>query len=335
MATKPSSESAEFARPIVVVSRCLGFEACRFDAQMLRNSLVDSLGGLAEIHTVCPEVEIGLGTPRAPLRLVRGEDGVRLLQPSSGRDLSEELRDYNQRFMARHGELEGFILKNRSPSCGIRDAKLYPSAERGPALSRGPGAFAAAMLRAYPETAFEDEGRLSDPAIRHHFLTRIFTMAEYREKVRANPTRGALVRFHTRHKHLLLACDETRLRRMGKLVAQMEARPLDVLTEEYGSLLHAALTRGPRRGATINVLQHAYGYFSAQLSSGERSHFQQLLHGYRSSRLPLNAVLSALWSWVVRFDVEYIAGQSFYRPYPEALIEKLEAKSNSLSLVQP
>ena len=56
-----------------------------------------------EFLPVCPEVEIGLGVPRDPIRLVEGETpgeadregeagpGLRVIQPSTGRDLTDAM----------------------------------------------------------------------------------------------------------------------------------------------------------------------------------------------------------------------------------------------------
>ncbi len=59
-----------FARPIVVSSRCLGFDACRYDGDVVENAFLPRLARHAEVIRICPEVEIGLGTPRPPIRVV-------------------------------------------------------------------------------------------------------------------------------------------------------------------------------------------------------------------------------------------------------------------------
>ena len=158
--------------------------------------------------------------------------------------------------------------------------------------------------------------RADDPAAAQLLLIRSFAMAEYRQLLREQPTRGALVRFHSRHKHLLLACDEPRLRRMGPLVAASAERPLEVILREYGQMLDAALRRTPGRSSTINALQHALGYFKNRISTREKNHFLSLLEEYRLRRLPFSALSTLLWSWVLRFEERYLSSQSFYRPYP-------------------
>ena len=66
------------------VSSCLLGEQVRFDGGHKRSDfLVDTLGGFVEFVPVCPEMEIGLGTPREPIRLT--EDG-RLVNRSGTAD---------------------------------------------------------------------------------------------------------------------------------------------------------------------------------------------------------------------------------------------------------
>ncbi len=165
-------------------------------------------------------------------------------------------------------------------------------------------------------TCFESLSTINDPVARQQLLTRSFALAEFRQMLRENPSRGALVDFHRRHKHLLLACDEGNLRRMGPLVASCGQRPLEDILPEYGRLLKSALARTPRTGSTINALEHAFGYFKDRVSPPERAHFLGLIEDYRAQRLPLSALLTLLWSWILRFDERYLASQSFYRPRP-------------------
>ncbi|HVW33067.1 MAG TPA: DUF523 domain-containing protein, partial [Acidimicrobiia bacterium] len=55
------------------ISSCLLGEEVRFDGGHKRDSfLVDRLGPHVEWVPVCPEVEVGLPTPRPALRLVGG-----------------------------------------------------------------------------------------------------------------------------------------------------------------------------------------------------------------------------------------------------------------------
>src|SRR5512134_2435268 len=84
-----------FSRPALVVSRCLGFEPVRYNGQIVRDDFVTRLASLCEPVVVCPEVEIGLGVPRPPIRLVRDRAGaLALVQPATGRDVTDVMRDF-------------------------------------------------------------------------------------------------------------------------------------------------------------------------------------------------------------------------------------------------
>src|SRR5689334_17993711 len=78
----------------VGVSACLVGAKVRFDGGHKNDSHVRQLAQFAELITVCPEVELGLGTPRESLRLVRRGPDVSLVAPRSQRDLTSEMQRY-------------------------------------------------------------------------------------------------------------------------------------------------------------------------------------------------------------------------------------------------
>jgi uncharacterized protein YbbK (DUF523 family) len=80
----------DHVRPRILFSRCLGFESCRYNGNIIQERTVESLKRLVEAETVCPKVEIGLGIPRSPIRLVTVAEEHRLLQPGTGRDVTVE-----------------------------------------------------------------------------------------------------------------------------------------------------------------------------------------------------------------------------------------------------
>lgn len=165
-----------------MVSACLGTEACRYDGRRLPGGIVAELAAHADLIPVCPEVEIGLGVPRDPILLVSGPDGVRLVQPSTARDLTRDMEGFAARFLDGLGDVDGFVLKSRSPSCGTRDVPVHEStASQTSIISGAPGRFASAILERFPDAAIEDEERLSVSGIRERFLTRLFARARRRE----------------------------------------------------------------------------------------------------------------------------------------------------------
>lgn len=323
-----TGEEREFPRPRLLLSRCLELDACRYNAETIRSGVVRGLEPHVELVPTCPEVEIGLGVPRPPIRLVsaggsgsgeaEGDGALRLVQPSTGRDLTEGMTAWANRFVDATGPVDGAILKSRSPSCGIRDAKVYSGPEEGTPLGTAPGAFARIILARYPQVAVEDEGRLADPEIRHHFLTRIYASARLREAVLVGP-RG-LARFHMRYKLVLMAHSPVGQRTLGRAVAGLEGSTFEADARSYAEGFAAALADPARIGANVNVIQHAQGYFKRLLTPAEKRRFQELQDRYREGRIPLQALLSVLGGWVVRFDEGYLREQAYFRPYPQELV---------------
>ncbi len=315
-----------FARPNIVVSKCLGFAACRYNGVTIPDAFVQQLEPFVTYLPVCAEVEIGLGVPRDPVRIVLVNDEPRLLQPVTGADVTEKMQAFSAAHLAALSDIDGghrcdgFILKGRSPSCGIKDVKVYRGVEKGAAsTNKGRGFFAQAVFERYGHLPVEEEGRLTNFTIREHFLTALFALADFRA-VKASSLMRELVRFHTDNKLLLMAYSESQYRLMGPIVANHAKKPAGEALAAYEQHLWTALTRPARRTAGINVLMHALGYFSEKLTSDEKAYFLDTLEKYRAEKVPLSVPVSLLGAWIARFKEPYLARQTFFEPYPEALV---------------
>ncbi|MBN2336305.1 DUF523 domain-containing protein [Candidatus Bathyarchaeota archaeon] len=145
-------------KPRVVVSRCLGFEACRWDAEIICSDEVDQLREVVEFVTVCPETGIGLGVPRKPISLILVNGETRVIQKDTGRDVTDELEGFTERFLDELGEVDRFILKSRSPSCGLGTTKIRVDS----GVSLGSGVFASRVERRYGGHVIIDEDELRE-----------------------------------------------------------------------------------------------------------------------------------------------------------------------------
>ncbi len=87
---------------------------------------------------------------------------------------------FSRDFLSGLGAADAFILKARSPSCGVRNAKVFHADDDGAAFDSGPGLFAARVLERFPHAAVEDEAGMNDLGLRHHFLTKAFALAGVR-----------------------------------------------------------------------------------------------------------------------------------------------------------
>jgi hypothetical protein len=105
-------------------------------------------------------------------------------------------------FLSSLTEVDGFILKSGSPSSGFKNVKIYPKLEKSASIAKGPGFFGKAVLQKFPYLAIEEERRLLNPRIKEHFLTKLFTLANFREEKKSG-TISDLVRFQSENKYLL------------------------------------------------------------------------------------------------------------------------------------
>ena len=314
------NDTCQHEQPIVVVSQCLGFAAVRYNGAMLEDDYVQALRQHVKFVQVCPEIGIGLGVPRAPIRIVSGRNGRRLVQPSTGLDLSEQMRQFAADFLKQLGPVDGFILKSRSPSCGIKDVKTFADAETAMPMQKSSGFFAEVVMSHHPQAAIEDEGRLTNFRLRHHFLVKLYALAALRQARQAGTISG-LVRFQTLYKLQWMAYSQTGLTQLGRIAANKEKLPVAEVFAQYADRLARMLGQPTRASGERNALLHAFGYVSKKLSPAERKHFLKMLEEYREQRLPLSALLTLLQSWVVRFEQDYLLGQKFFEPYPRELMD--------------
>lgn len=120
-----------FPRPNIVISRCIEFDHCRYDGSMITSDFVAALKPHAHFIPVCAEMEIGLGVPRSSIRIVSVKGELRLIQPATGLDVTDKMVSFSRSFLCSLSGIDGFILKFRSPSCGMKDIKVYSSPDSG------------------------------------------------------------------------------------------------------------------------------------------------------------------------------------------------------------
>ncbi|HDX9589955.1 TPA: DUF523 and DUF1722 domain-containing protein [Bacillus pseudomycoides] len=310
----------QFVKPTVVVSKCLEFEACRYNGDKLSDATVRNLQPYVEFIPVCPEVEIGLGIPRETIRIVEHDGTQKLVQPSTGADLTEKMQQFSDLFLSSLPDVDGFILKNRSPSCGTRDVKIYAGLGKAPTKGKGAGLFGSAVLARFSHLAIEEEGRLSNFIIREHFLTQLFTLAHFKT-LKKNKNMKVLVEFQSNHKYLFMAYNQTKQKELGRIIANKEKHSIDEVFAKYEEILYVLLNRTPRYTSNINVCQHILGYFKNKLKKEEKDHFLSLLSKYAEKKIPLSSLLTVLKSWAIRFEETYLLRQTYFEPYPEMLVE--------------
>jgi len=302
------------------ISACLLGQPVRFNGGHKQSQLCsDTLARHFEFVPVCPEVAIGLGTPREPIRLVGDASNPRAVGTVRRElDVTEPLIAYGKKVAAELDDICGYILMQKSPSCGMERVKVYQD-NGNPVKGGGTGLFARALAEARPDLPIEEDGRLNDPVLRENFLTRVFAYAEWQRLRAAGLTRKAIVDFHSRFKYQLMATSPLHYKELGRQVANIGNQPLDEFAPLYFSQLMAALKKTASRGTHSNVLQHLVGYLKRHLGGEDKQEMQRLISQYREGIVPLVVPLTLLKHHFRRFPDSYIARQIYLQPHPEDL----------------
>lgn len=309
----------KYQKPNLVVSKCIEFESCRYNGLTIASPFIKKLKNYVNFIPVCPEVEIGLGIPRDPIRLVEINGKINLIQPSKDIDLTRDMEEFSMSFLNSLKDVDGFILKNKSPSCGVKAVRVHTHPENSRPRADGIGLFANSVFKEFPYTPLEDEGRLKNLQIREDFLTAIYTLSDFRN-IKRNQKISELIDFHSKNKFLLMAYNQDLIREMGKLLGNQKNYSNDDLFLNYDHMLGKILKKPPEIPSTINVLMHVFGYVSDKLNRQEKVFFLDSLEKYRQGIMPLLVCLNLLKSWVIRFEQDYLSKQTFFEPYPPELM---------------
>lgn len=302
------------------ISRCLLGEMVRYDGgHQLDRYLRDTLGTYFDYVPICPEVELGLPTPRDTLRLVESDDGARLVFSRSGEDITARMLNWAGK---RVRELErenlcGFIFKAKSPSSGMERVKLYD--RNGIPAKKGVGLFARVFMEHFPQLPVEEDGRMHDPVLRENFIECVFVLKRWRDLLAGGACAADLVDFHTRHKLLLLSHSPELYRTMGKLVARAGNLPASELQADYQALLMKAMRLHATVSKHVNVLQHLIGYFKRQLSADEKQEALELIDRYRQGSVPLIVPVTLINHYVRKYREPYLDRQHYLQPHPAEL----------------
>ena len=302
------------------VSACLIGAKVRFDGGHKRNRfLIDELGSHFEFVPFCPEVAIGMGTPRPSIRLVGDAEAPRVLgSRDDGLDVTEALQAYSVNRARRLDGLSGFVFKKDSPSCGMARVKVYN--DKGMPQRDGVGIFARAVQQANPLLPVEEEGRLNDPVLRENFVSRVFIYARWQALRQQRLTKKGLLDFHTRHKLLLMAHSPVAYRELGRLLAQLDNATLDELADRYIERVMQVLKTPASRKRHVNVLQHVLGYLRKHVDAANRADLVDVIDDYRRGMVPLVVPVTLLQHHFRSNPHPWISRQVYMNPHPRELM---------------
>jgi uncharacterized protein YbgA (DUF1722 family)/uncharacterized protein YbbK (DUF523 family) len=313
-------------RPRIGISRCLLGDDVRYDGGHKRDPfLVSTFGRFVEWVPVCPEVEVGMDTPREAIHLVASAHGVpsgaqtvRLVGVKSREDWTARMTTFaaSRSRELRSADLAGYVLKKDSPSCGLERVRVHD----GDHVTRtGRGLFAEALVDEFPHLPIEEEGRLNDPALRENFVERVFAYQRLRALFTGRWTTHGLVVFHSRHKLQLLSHSRQGYSELGRLVADVVKYSRRDLAATYQRVFMATLARLATPGRHSDVLMHAVGHFKRLIQPGDRDELLAAIEDHRRGIVPLVVPITLLRHHVRRHDLGYLKDQTYLDPHPKEL----------------
>ena len=303
------------------ISSCLLGNQVRYDGgHKLDLFLSATLGQYVDWVPVCPEAACGLGIPREVMALEGDPRSPRLKTVWTDIDHTGRLQKWvkGELKVLTDIDISGFVFKARSPSCGVRDTKVFDAACR--IRSRGPGLFARAVMDAFPLLPVEDESRLHDPGLRENFIERVFVYRRWQEYIKEDGSLGGLVAFHSDYKYLIMAHSQKHYSALGKMVAASKKMKKNELHMNYISLLMEGLKNLATPRKNTNVLQHMAGYFKGKLSADEKKKLQEMITGYHNGLVPLIVPITMLRHFASIYKEDYLARQICLNPHPLELM---------------
>ncbi|MDD5275265.1 MAG: DUF523 and DUF1722 domain-containing protein [Methylovulum sp.] len=298
------------------ISSCLLGQNVRFDGGHKRDSYITgTLNKYFDFHPFCPEVAIGLGTPRPAIHLVKIDNSIRCVGiKAPENDATDRLRAYAAELRPAHADLCGYILKKDSPSCGMARVKVFTN---GQPHRNGVGVFTGEMMRNNPLLPVEEEGRLGDAGLRENFIQRVYVLYRWKQMLVEGLTVSGLTDFHARHKLIIMSHGD--YREMGQLIACSTKEKLEPVAEQYILLLMNILKTVVNRANHVNVLQHIQGYLKKELTAADKAELCEVIERYRRGEMPLIVPLTLLKHHFRNSPDPYIENSYYMSPYPQEL----------------
>lgn len=305
------------------VSSCLLGENVRFDSGHKKNQyLINVLSNYFEFLPFCPEVAIGLGVPREPIRLVKSKNIINCVGTRSPELIvTDKLTAIANEQINWHSQISGYILKKDSPSCGMERVKVYQSAYSTPTMpeKNGTGIYAQQLMKNFPDLPIEEEGRLNDLIIRENFIQRVYVYHRWQQLLSTNFSLNCIQQFHAQHKYIYMSYDQLALKKLGALLAKTHA-DINLLAKTYLSQAMVLLKNKATKSNHANTLLHIQGYLKKFISSDDKQELNDTIKQYRNGYVPLIVPITLLRHHFRKHPNDYI-DQSFYLcPHPGELM---------------
>ena len=304
----------ESETPRVAVSACLLGEQVRYNGGHCNHRLLQSVSKNIETIPICPEVGIGLGTPRPTIRLVHEDDKIHLIEPKSGADYTDDMINWSElqsEFLIKQ-KISGIILKKDSPSCGLERVKVY---HNGNPRKEGQGLFAMVFTSMNPQIPAIEEGRLNDAVQMENFFARVGMMHRWWERDQQGWTMASLQQFHSEHKLLLQSRSPNAPAALGRLISDFSGKHPQQLALEYITLAQSHMNTIVQRKHVAGALRRAVGRLPKTISGRARQRVHTWIDGYLAGTAPRMAPLAVIEQMFEIAELEHLPWKRLFQPF--------------------
>lgn len=298
------------------VSQCLVGDAVRYDGgDKLNHAVVDRLGMHFELVPVCPEVEAGMGVPREAVRLESSACELRMVGTSSGTDYTDTMQRYAIERVEElsDAQLRGYVLKSRSPSCGLDVAV-------GEDGSRSEGLFAAELIKAFPGLPVVEETDLADEAKLQNFVERMLAYDRQMMFMSQPRTVGQLVMAHAQAKLQLDAHSTEAHAEVGEVFEQAAEISYEELCQRYLSSFMKAIDTPVTQSGHAGVMKAVFTGIKGELEPAAQKEVARSLQEYRQSVVPLAVPVTLLRHYVRLTEHPMFHMQTYLEPGSRELL---------------
>ena len=299
-------------KPKIVVSECLYGTKCRYDGQGYNDKVIQSLKDYVDIQTVCPELAIGLSIPREPIRIEMNKENeeYRLIDYNSKNDYTNQMTEFSEEFINGLDDIDGFILKSRSPTCGLKDAKVYYRGNKCSIRSNENGFFSQKIIDKYDYLPIENEGRLKNYNIRDNFFTRIFFINNLKNNKN-------IIEFHKNNLLLLKSYDEESTNEVSDILYENR---MEDQVHQYKDKVLNIVSNQRKKENKLSIIIKVFEKYKNMLNEEEINMFNGLIESYENQRILFSTLEVVIKMYATRFKDKDILNQTFFYPYPENLI---------------
>lgn len=299
-------------KPKIVVSECLYGTKCRYDGQGYNDKVIQSLKDYVDIQTVCPELAIGLSIPREPIRIEMNKENeeYRLIDYNSKNDYTNQMTEFSEEFINGLDDIDGFILKSRSPTCGLKDAKVYYRGNKCSIRSNENGFFSQKIIDKYDYLPIENEGRLKNYNIRDNFFTRIFFINNLKNNKN-------IIEFHKNNLLLLKSYDEESTNEVSDILNENR---MEDQVHQYKEKVLNIVSNQIKKENKLSIIIKVFEKYKNMLNEEEINMFNGLIESYENQRITFSTLEVVIKMYETRFKDKDILNQTFFYPYPENLI---------------